>query len=131
MCAPAQAAKNSVLTDPHAPANFRVLGGLTQRVLDTPVAGVGHTHTSDIHTNESGGHAHASVRHTHASPQTSALHHIQAAKNSVLTDPHAPAKFRVLGGLTQFAPFAEAFQVRKYSRARFHVHAVLYQGRSV
>lgn len=34
----------------------------------------------------------------------------KAAKNSVLTDPHAPAKFRVLGGLTQFAPFAEAFQ---------------------
>jgi len=34
----------------------------------------------------------------------------KAAKNSVLTDPHAPAKFRVIGGLTQFAPFAEAFQ---------------------
>eukprot|EP00960_Hanusia_phi_P029156 747803-Hanusia_phi.AAC.3 len=30
--------------------------------------------------------------------------------NQVLTDPHAPNKFRVLGALSQFAPFAEAFQ---------------------
>jgi predicted metalloendopeptidase len=28
----------------------------------------------------------------------------------VLTDEHAPGKFRVIGGLTQFKPFAEAFQ---------------------
>ncbi|EKX51779.1 hypothetical protein GUITHDRAFT_65658 [Guillardia theta CCMP2712] len=30
--------------------------------------------------------------------------------NQVLTDPHAPNKFRVLGALSQFAPFAEVFQ---------------------
>ena len=34
----------------------------------------------------------------------------KSAISSVLTDPHAPNKFRVLGGLSQFAPFADAFQ---------------------
>ena len=34
----------------------------------------------------------------------------KSAVSGVLTDPHAPNKFRVIGGLSQFAPFAEAFQ---------------------
>ena len=34
----------------------------------------------------------------------------KSAVSAVLTDPHAPNKFRVIGGLTQFAPFADAFQ---------------------
>jgi len=34
----------------------------------------------------------------------------KSALTSVLTDEHAPGKFRVIGGLTQFKPFAEAFQ---------------------
>jgi len=34
----------------------------------------------------------------------------KSAVNSVLTDEHAPGKFRVIGGLSQFRPFAEAFQ---------------------
>eukprot|EP00802_Teleaulax_amphioxeia_P007748 Tamp_07756.p1 GENE.Tamp_07756~~Tamp_07756.p1 ORF type:complete len:773 (+),score=207.08 Tamp_07756:340-2319(+) len=34
----------------------------------------------------------------------------KSAVSSVLSDTHAPSKFRVLGGLSQFAPFAEAFQ---------------------
>jgi len=33
----------------------------------------------------------------------------KSALNSVMTDEHAPGKFRVIGGLTQFSPFAEAF----------------------
>ena len=33
----------------------------------------------------------------------------KTAVSSVLTDTHAPNKFRVLGGLSQFAPFQEAF----------------------
>lgn len=33
----------------------------------------------------------------------------KSAVSAVLTDTHAPNKFRVLGGLTQFAPFQEAF----------------------
>jgi len=34
----------------------------------------------------------------------------KSAVNSVLTDEHAPGKFRVLGALTQFKPFAETFK---------------------
>jgi len=34
----------------------------------------------------------------------------KSAVSSVLSDTHAPSKFRVLGGLSQFPPFAEAFQ---------------------
>jgi len=34
----------------------------------------------------------------------------KSAITSVLTDEHAPGKFRVIGGLTQFKPFADAFQ---------------------
>jgi predicted metalloendopeptidase len=34
----------------------------------------------------------------------------KSAISSVLSDTHAPSKFRVLGGLSQFAPFADAFQ---------------------
>jgi len=34
----------------------------------------------------------------------------KSALSAVLTDPHAPNKFRVIGGMTQFAPFADAFQ---------------------
>jgi putative endopeptidase len=34
----------------------------------------------------------------------------KSAVSSVLSDTHAPSKFRVIGGLSQFAPFAEAFQ---------------------
>jgi len=34
----------------------------------------------------------------------------KSALSSVLTDEHAPGKFRVIGGMTQFAPFADAFQ---------------------
>lgn len=34
----------------------------------------------------------------------------KSALSSILTDTHAPAKFRVIGGLSQFPPFAEAFQ---------------------
>eukprot|EP00960_Hanusia_phi_P072075 767698-Hanusia_phi.AAC.6 len=34
----------------------------------------------------------------------------KSAISSVLTDAHAPGKFRVIGALTQFAPFAEVFQ---------------------
>mmetsp|Transcript_44523 Transcript_44523/g.104894 ORF Transcript_44523/g.104894 Transcript_44523/m.104894 type:complete len:412 (+) Transcript_44523:3-1238(+) len=34
----------------------------------------------------------------------------KSALATVLTDEHAPGKFRVIGGLTQFKPFAEAFQ---------------------
>jgi predicted metalloendopeptidase len=34
----------------------------------------------------------------------------KSALSSVLTDVHAPGKFRVIGGLTQFKPFAEAFR---------------------
>ena len=33
----------------------------------------------------------------------------KSALNSVMTDEHAPGKFRVIGGLTQFRPFSEAF----------------------
>lgn len=33
----------------------------------------------------------------------------KSAVSSVLTDTHAPNKFRVIGGLSQFAPFQEAF----------------------
>jgi len=33
----------------------------------------------------------------------------KSALNSVMTDEHAPGKFRVIGGLTQFRPFAEAY----------------------
>lgn len=34
----------------------------------------------------------------------------KSAVSSVLTDPHAPNKFRVIGGMSQFAPFADVFQ---------------------
>lgn len=34
----------------------------------------------------------------------------KSAVTSVLTDEHAPGKFRVIGALTQFKPFADAFQ---------------------
>jgi predicted metalloendopeptidase len=34
----------------------------------------------------------------------------KSAVSSVLSDTHAPSKFRVLGGLSQFPPFADAFQ---------------------
>jgi len=34
----------------------------------------------------------------------------KSAATSVLTDEHAPGKFRVLGALTQFRPFAETWQ---------------------
>jgi len=33
----------------------------------------------------------------------------KSAVSSVLTDEHAPGKFRVIGGVTQFPPFADAF----------------------
>jgi len=33
----------------------------------------------------------------------------KAAVSAVLTDTHAPSKFRVLGALSQFQPFQEAF----------------------
>ena len=34
----------------------------------------------------------------------------KSAVSGVLTAPHAPNKFRVIGGMTQFAPFQDAFQ---------------------
>jgi putative endopeptidase len=33
----------------------------------------------------------------------------KSALNQIMTDEHAPGKFRVIGGLTQFPPFAEAY----------------------
>ena len=43
--------------------------------------------------------------------QADAPKHLQkAAEKAILTDEHAPNHFRVSGPLSQFAPFAQAFQ---------------------
>ena len=39
-----------------------------------------------------------------------------SAKADLLSDQHPPSKFRVIGTLSQFAPFAETFQCPKGSK---------------
>ena len=34
----------------------------------------------------------------------------KSALAGIMTDPHAPNKFRVIGGMSMFQPFSDAFQ---------------------
>jgi predicted metalloendopeptidase len=64
-----------------------------------------HTHT----------HTHTyTYTHTHTHTHTHTQQ--EAAAKAVLTDEHAPSKYRVIGPLSQFAPFAHAFQCASGSR---------------